>query len=70
MSPSALHCFDDNKNNIFNNRGNKGHELKNVTCKQTFTIVTGRKDGRWSRLINKEWNVSSLQNVGTVHGFI
>ena len=27
----------DNKKNTFNNNGNKGHELENITCKEIFT---------------------------------
>ena len=46
MDPSAVYCFDYNKKNTYNDGDNNGHELKNVTYKQTFTIVTGRQDGR------------------------
>ena len=35
--PISLRCYDDSKKNLFNNSGNNGHELKNVSCKQTFT---------------------------------
>ena len=37
MDPFSLHYSDDNKKNAFNNGGSNGHELENVTCKQTFT---------------------------------
>ena len=38
MNLFALHYSDDNKQNTFNNGGNNGHRLKNVTCKQTYII--------------------------------
>ena len=36
---------DDNKKKTFNNHGNKGHELENVTCKQIFTPIKILKNG-------------------------
>ena len=37
--PLPLCYSDDNKRNTFNKGGNNGHELKNVTRKQTLTVV-------------------------------
>ena len=36
INPFSLRYSDDNKKNTFNNGGNIGHGLKNVTFKQTF----------------------------------
>ena len=39
MDPFSLHYSDYNKKNTFNNSDNNGHELKNVTCKQTLQLA-------------------------------
>ena len=36
MDPISFHYSDDNRKNTFNNGGKNGHDLKIVTCKQTF----------------------------------
>ena len=38
--PFSLPYSDDNKKNTFNNGGNNGHGLKNVTCKQNFSPIS------------------------------